>query len=79
MAGAICSATASNLAGIVLTPLIFSVIAHFHGIRVAVEDIGQVFLELLVPFVIGHLLRPWIGQWAERNRRLLNGGLQSSI
>jgi sodium/bile acid cotransporter 7 len=26
---------------------------------------------LLLPFVVGHLLRPWIGGWATHNKRLL--------
>jgi sodium/bile acid cotransporter 7 len=71
VAGAVCSATFSNVAGIVLTPLLFGVIAHFQGGRIAVGNIGQVLLQLMVPFLCGHLLRPWIRQWAERNRRLL--------
>jgi sodium/bile acid cotransporter 7 len=71
VAGAVCSATASNLAGIVLTPVLFAAIAHLQGSRIAVGNIGEVLLELLAPFIAGHLLRPWIGRWAERNRRLL--------
>jgi solute carrier family 10 (sodium/bile acid cotransporter), member 7 len=33
----------------------------------------------MVPFLFGHLLRPWIGQWAERNRHLLTVTDRSSI
>jgi sodium/bile acid cotransporter 7 len=73
LAGAVCSATASNLAGIVLTPLLFSavVFARMRSGGIAVGSIAQVMLELLVPFIIGHLLRPQLGQWAERSRRIL--------
>ena len=73
VAGAVCSATASNLAGIILTPLLFSAVmlAHLRGGGIAIGSIGQVLLELLVPFIIGHLLRPQLGQWAERSRRIL--------
>ena len=73
VAGAVCSATASNLAGIVLTPVLFSAIAiaRLRGDGIALGSIVQVLLELLVPFIIGHLLRPQLGQWAERSRRLL--------
>lgn len=73
VAGAVCSATASNLAGIVCTPLLFSAVAlaHLRGSGVAIESIGQILLELLVPFIIGHLLRPRLGQWAEQSRRIL--------
>ena len=71
VAGAVCSATFSNVSGIVLTPLLFGAIAHLQGGRIAVGNIGQVLLQLMVPFLCGHQLRAWIGQWAERNRRLL--------
>lgn len=73
VAGAICSATASNLVGLVLTPILFGLVAMANGGRsgIPVENIGQVLLQLFVPFVAGHLLRPWIGSWAERSRRIL--------
>ena len=56
VAGAICSATASNVAGIALTPLIFGVLSRVHGGSVSLDGVGQVFGELLVPFVAGHWL-----------------------
>jgi len=31
----------------------------------------QVLAQLLLPFVAGHLLRPWIGAWVARNKSLL--------
>jgi sodium/bile acid cotransporter 7 len=71
VAGAICAATASNLAGVILTPLIFGAISPAHGGGIALGSIGQVLLQLLVPFVGGHLARPWIGAWAAQHRRLL--------
>ena len=36
-------------------------------------------MQLLVPFVTGQLLRPWIGQWAERNRSILSVTDRGSI
>ena len=71
VAGAICSATASNVVGIALTPLILAVLSRRHGAEIAVHNVALVVLELLVPFAIGHLLRPWIGGWAGRNRKIL--------
>jgi solute carrier family 10 (sodium/bile acid cotransporter), member 7 len=71
VAGAICSATASNVFGLALTPLILAVLSRRHGAGIAVHNVEQVVLELLVPFAVGHLLRPWIGGWAERNRKVL--------
>jgi sodium/bile acid cotransporter 7 len=72
VAGAVCAATASNLAGTVLTPLLFAAISRMHGAGIATENIGKILLELLAPFVLGHLLRPWIGARAEHNRKLLS-------
>lgn len=79
IAGAVCAATASSLSGIVLTPVIFGLIARFDGIRIGISNIELIVLELLVPFIIGHLLRPWIGTWAECNRKLLSLTDRASI
>jgi solute carrier family 10 (sodium/bile acid cotransporter), member 7 len=71
VAGAVCAATASNLTGIVLTPLLFGAMSSLHGNGINVMGIWQVLAQLLAPFVAGHLVRPWIGNWAERNRAVL--------
>jgi solute carrier family 10 (sodium/bile acid cotransporter), member 7 len=79
VAGAICSATASNVVGIVLTPLVFGVLSRVRGGGVSLDGVGQVVCELLVPFAAGHWLRPKIGGWVESNRRLLSFTDRSSI
>jgi sodium/bile acid cotransporter 7 len=79
VAGAICSATASNVTGIALTPLIFSVLSRVHGGGISLGGVGKVFCELLVPFVAGHSIRPRIGGWVERNRRVLSFTDRGSI
>src|SRR5208283_770819 len=72
VAGAICSATLSNVMGFILTPIIFGAIASIRGAGgINVSGIGLVALQLLGPFIAGHLMRPWIGAWAERNRSLM--------
>jgi len=71
VAGAVCWVALSNVAGIVLTPLLFGAFAHLQTGGIAAGNVSQVLLELMVPFLCGHLLRPWIGQWVERRRRLL--------
>jgi solute carrier family 10 (sodium/bile acid cotransporter), member 7 len=70
--GAVCAATASNIAGIVLAPLLFGAMSNLHGGGADLMGVWQVLLQLLVPFTVGHLLRPWIGGWAERNRSVLS-------
>jgi len=71
VAGAVCAATASSLMGLVLTPLLFGLMSHMRGGGVDLSSMWQVFAELLLPFAVGHLLRPWIGAWTARNKRLL--------
>jgi solute carrier family 10 (sodium/bile acid cotransporter), member 7 len=71
VAGAVCAATASSLIGMVFTPLLFGFMTRVRGGGVDISGMWQVFAELLLPFAAGHLLRPWIGPWAARNKRLL--------
>jgi sodium/bile acid cotransporter 7 len=71
VAGAVCSVTASNVVGIGLTPIILAMLSRRHGAGIAVQNVELVVLELLVPFAIGHMLRPYIGAWAERSRQIL--------
>ena len=65
VAGAIVSASASNLVGVVLTPLlVMALMGAGDGISVD----GGVFLEisllLLAPFVLGQLTRRWVKDFA---------------
>lgn len=71
VAGAIASASASNLLGIALTPAIIGLLAEAHGAAVPLSGVGRILLQLLLPFLAGHMLRPWIGKWVTRNRRLI--------
>src|SRR5580658_8879746 len=67
---ALCAATASNILGIVLTPLLAGLLLHSHG-GFSPRAIGDIALQLLLPFLMGQLVRPWIGDWVARNRSLL--------
>jgi sodium/bile acid cotransporter 7 len=71
VAGAVCAATGSSLIGLLLTPVLFGVLSHVHGGGVDISGMWQIFAQLLLPFISGHLLRPWIGAWAARNRSVL--------
>ena len=79
VAGAVCSATMSNVSGIVITPVLFGLISRVHGGSFDIRGLGEITLQLLVPFIIGHLARPWLGAWAERNRPLLSITDRASI
>jgi solute carrier family 10 (sodium/bile acid cotransporter), member 7 len=69
---AICSASLSNLLGVVATPVLVGLLMHLQGGGVPGRAVGSIFLQLFVPFVAGHLLRPAVGAWVERQRKLLS-------
>ncbi len=70
--GAVCAATISNIAGIVIAPLLFGAMSNLHGGGIDLAGVWQVVLQLLLPFLAGHLARHWLGQWAMRNRAVLS-------
>lgn len=77
---AVVSASASSLLGVFLTPVILALIAGGQGAMGSpLESIGKILLQLLVPFVAGHLLRPWIGGWVARRRAILRYTDQGTI
>ncbi|MBW4022834.1 MAG: bile acid:sodium symporter [Proteobacteria bacterium] len=76
---AICAATFSTLIGVVLTPILASLLLRTHGGGGDFSAIGSIFLELLLPFVLGQVLRPWIAGWAARNRNILKYTDRGSI
>jgi sodium/bile acid cotransporter 7 len=69
VAAAGCNASASNVLGVFLTPLLMGLFMQTQG-GVSLDGIGKIVMQILIPFLIGHLVRPWIKQWAERHRRL---------
>src|SRR5919107_3814632 len=69
VAAAVCSASASNVLGVFLTPLLMSFLMNTQG-GVSLDGIGKVVMQILISFLIGHLVRPWIRKWVERHRGL---------
>ncbi|MBB5458793.1 bile acid:sodium symporter family protein [Paraburkholderia sp. Cpub6] len=79
---AVCSASASSLLGIFVTPALVSVVVTSQAASGGASPwhtIGNIVLQLLVPFVAGQLLRPLIGKWIEKNRGVLKFIDQGSI
>jgi len=68
---AICSATTSNLVGILITPLLAGLLLQAHGQGISGKAIGDIMLQLLLPFAAGQLARPWIAGWTGRHKHLL--------
>ncbi|MBM3595205.1 MAG: bile acid:sodium symporter [Alphaproteobacteria bacterium] len=73
VAAAVCSASLSNLLGILITPLLVALLMTAGKAQQGFDwqVIRTVTVLLLLPFIVGHLLRSWIGDWIERNKKLL--------
>jgi solute carrier family 10 (sodium/bile acid cotransporter), member 7 len=68
VAASVVAAAISNIAGVVLTPLIVAGIASASGAGVGLGSIGKISGLLLLPFVLGQIAHGWLGGWAERHR-----------
>ncbi|WP_437887021.1 bile acid:sodium symporter family protein [Phytobacter sp. V91] len=79
VAAAVCSASASSLLGIFLSPLLVGLLMNLHGADGSLEQVGKIMLQLLLPFVLGHLSRPWTGAWVARNKKWIGKTDQTSI
>jgi solute carrier family 10 (sodium/bile acid cotransporter), member 7 len=76
VSAAVVSASMSNLIGIVLTPLLLA----SHGeIGTSWRGVLDIVLQLLLPFVLGHLARRWIGDFVDRHKPLLGFTDQGTI
>ncbi len=76
--GAVVSASLSNLIGVFLTPLLVALLMTADA-SVDAGSIVRIVLQLFVPFVLGQLLRPWIGGAVQRNDARLKLFDRSSI
>lgn len=81
VAAAVCSASLSNLVGIVLTPLLVTLFIHADGAGGVdgLASVQKIATQLLLPFVVGHLLRPVIGAWIDAHKQLLQPVDRSSV
>jgi sodium/bile acid cotransporter 7 len=76
---AMCSASASNVVGVLLTPLIAGFLLSRHGIELSARSVFVIVVQLLLPFLAGQLLRPWIGELIMRHARVLKSVDYGSI
>ena len=76
---ALCSASASNLLGVFLTPLIAGFLLTRHGLDISARSVLPIVLQLVLPFIAGQLLRPWIAAFLRRHPRVLRSVDYGSI
>ncbi|BCU56583.1 bile acid:sodium symporter family protein [Enterobacter kobei] len=79
VAAAVCSASASSLLGIFLSPLLVGLVMNMHGAEGSLEQVGKIMLQLLLPFVLGHLSRPWTAGFVTKHKKWISKTDQTSI
>ena len=71
VAGAIVSASASNLLGVFLPPLLAIALMNTTGnANVGLGAIGDLVVQILLPFVLGQLSRRWTADFVARHKKL---------
>ena len=70
VAAAVASASASNLIGVFLTPLLAGLLMHTEG-AVNPGAFTIIIVQLLVPFALGQVARPWVGEFVARRSKQL--------
>lgn len=76
---AICAASASNMLGVVISPLLAGWLLQAHGVALSFGVFRDIFLQLLAPFIVGQLVRPWVGGWIQRHKLILGWADRGSI
>ena len=83
VAAAVVSASFSNLLGIVLTPVLVALLMQKSvggaGGLISLSAVEGIVLQLLLPFLLGHLARPWIGGFVSRHKAMLGRVDRGSI
>lgn len=77
---AVCSASASNLIGVFMVPLLVALLMHVDGSGGAsLESVWTIVSQILIPFIAGQVARRWIGGWIKRHARLVSTMDRGSI
>lgn len=67
---ALCCASLSNLVGVVITPLLATMVFSAGTGGMSLAAVGDIALQILLPFVVGQFARPLIGEWLNRQKTL---------
>ncbi len=78
VAAAVCSASLSNILGIIVTPLLVGLLMGKTA-GVSLDAVQKIALQLLLPFVLGHLARPWLEGLLNRYRSIVGKVDRGSI
>lgn len=67
---ALCCASLSNLAGVVITPVLAALLLTTNSGGISLDAVREIALQILLPFIIGQLARPLVGDWFTRQKTL---------
>ena len=70
VAGALTSASLSNLLGVIVTPLLVALMIGGAGGGIHLQSILDIGLQILAPFAVGQLCRPLLEDWLGRHAKL---------
>ena len=79
VAASVCGASASNLLGMFVTPLLVGLFVAQGSGAISTDAIGSILVQLLLPFIAGQAARRWIGGWVRRRAPALKYVDQGSI
>jgi sodium/bile acid cotransporter 7 len=77
-AAALTAATVSNLLALVLSPLLVLLLLGSH-VSLGTGTVARILVQILLPFAVGQVLRPWLGRWAARHAARLKYVDRTSI
>jgi sodium/bile acid cotransporter 7 len=75
---AVCSASASNVLGMFVTPLLVGIMLTSElgttgsGNGISLNAVGGILAQLLAPFILGHLSRPLTAKWINHHKPVVN-------
>lgn len=79
VAAAVVAASTSNLLGVVLTPLLVGLFMHTQTGGLSLKAVQDVAVQILLPFALGQLARPFVGGWVARHAKLVSYTDRGSI
>jgi solute carrier family 10 (sodium/bile acid cotransporter), member 7 len=70
VAASVVAAALINLVGVVLSPLLFAMLANVGEANVSAEAVGRIALILLLPFGLGQVAQRWFKPWVDGHKSL---------
>ncbi|RVQ69726.1 bile acid:sodium symporter [Croceicoccus ponticola] len=76
---ALCAASASNIVGVFVSPILAGALIGGDAVDLSFGVFRDICLQLLLPFVVGQCLRPWIARLMSAHKKLLGYADRGSI